>query len=77
MIALGAGVLADGAVFVLLCAYQGDLAVIYLGLHVDYLKDALRARKGGEQGGHLLGDLAHGLGDLPAVLEVDRQTAQV
>ena len=56
---------------------KNHLAVVHLGLGVHDLKDALRARHGGQQGGHLHGDLVDGLGDLAAVAQVGDQTADV
>ena len=73
----GAGVLPQGAVGVLLGTHQGDAALIYLRLGVHDLKDPLGARQGGQEGGHLLGDLVEGLAHLLGVVEVDHQAAQV
>ena len=73
----GAGVLPQGAVGVLLGTHQGDGALVHLGLGIHHLKNPLGARQGGQEGGHLLGDLVEGLAHLLGVVEVDHQAAQV
>ena len=67
----------EGAVGVLLGGNQSDGALVHLSGGVHHLKDAFRARHGGQQGGHLLGDLVQGLTYLTGVVEVDGQPAQV
>ena len=67
----------QGAVGVLLRPHQGDGPLVHLGLGVHHLKDPLGARQGGEEGGHLLGDLVQGLAHLLGVVEIDHQAAQV
>ena len=67
----------QGAVGVLLRPHQGDGPLVHLGLGVHHLKDPLGTRQGGEQGGHLLGDLVQGLAHLLGVVQIDHQAAQV
>lgn len=67
----------QGAVGVLLRPHQGDGPLVHLGLGVHHLKDPLGARQGGEEGGHLLGDLVQGLAHLLGVVEVDYKPAQI
>ena len=72
-----AGERGQRAVGVLLCLHQGDLSLVHLRLGVHDVKNTLSSGQGGEQGGHLLGDLVQGLAHLFRVIQVNDQTAQV
>ena len=56
---------------------QGGLALVRLRGGLHHLKDPLRAGNGRQEVVHLLAHLADGLADLPGVLEVHHQGAQI
>lgn len=67
----------QGAIGILLHLDQGDGALVHLGLGVHHIEDAFSASQGGQQGGHLLGDLIQGLANLLGVVQIHHQATQV
>ena len=65
------------AIRIVLGRHQGDLAFVHFRCLVDDLEDTLCASQGGEDVGHLHGDLVHGLRDLLGVGQIGHQTADV
>ena len=76
LVALGLSALLEG-VPLPVGLHQGDFALVHLGLGVHDLKNALGAGHGGQDGGHLHGNLVDGLGDLLGVGQEGHQSAHV
>ena len=73
----GAAVRLRQGIAVLQHPHQGGAALIRLGVGVHHGKNALRAGYGGQQGVHLLADLAHRLGHLLDIQQVRAQGADI
>ena len=73
----GAAVRLRQGIAVLQHPHQGGAALIRLGVGVHHGKNALRAGYGGQQGVHLLADLADGLAHLLHIQQVRAQGADI